>query len=310
MVLVNNADYFMAIARERSISRAAEQLFLSQSYLSQYLSRMERELDVKLFDRSKIPLEITDAGRAYLHFLERYHQIEQQFKIDLDELDSKCEKTLRLGIGTLRGATLLPDILPTYMDRHPNIRFKISELPVNELYTAVDKQDVDFAIMNTTPSIPVNFFTETLLYERIFLTYNPNHPLAPQIIQAQENHSTLPWDLLRDEFFLLLPSTMPLGKMVNDYLAQNGISLTNTLVINNLYTALNMVNRNLGFCFWGETLTTGMPYLDHLSLFDLKSPDLIFPVSVVYKSSATLSLTARDFIELAKSHYQRELQLQ
>ena len=65
-----NPEYFLTVAREGSISRAAEKLYLSRPYLSQCIGRLEQELQMKLFDRDHLRFVLTDAGRLYLSYLE------------------------------------------------------------------------------------------------------------------------------------------------------------------------------------------------------------------------------------------------
>ena len=64
-MFVKNPEYFLTIAKERSISRAAERLYLSQPYLSQYLAKLESNLGVMLLDRSHTPLSMTPAGELF-----------------------------------------------------------------------------------------------------------------------------------------------------------------------------------------------------------------------------------------------------
>ena len=70
-MFVKNPEYFMTIVKERSISRAAERLYLSQPYLSQYLAKLENSLGVTLLDRSHTPLRLTGAGEQFHAYLER-----------------------------------------------------------------------------------------------------------------------------------------------------------------------------------------------------------------------------------------------
>ena len=67
---IKNPEYFITTVREGSISKAAEKLYLSQPYLSQCIARTEKELGVKLFDRSHMPLKLTEAGKIYMRYLE------------------------------------------------------------------------------------------------------------------------------------------------------------------------------------------------------------------------------------------------
>ena len=106
MAIVNkNPEYFLTIAKEGNISKAAEILYVSQSYLSQYISKLESSFDVKLFDRSKVPIELTEAGRIYYNYLQASNQLYSKLTSDFDAL------TLSLiPISSLR--TIAPSSMP------------------------------------------------------------------------------------------------------------------------------------------------------------------------------------------------------
>ena len=70
-MFVKNPEYFLAIVKEHSISKAADRLYLSQPYLSQYLAKLEATLGVTLLDRSHTPLRLTAAGELFYPYLER-----------------------------------------------------------------------------------------------------------------------------------------------------------------------------------------------------------------------------------------------
>ena len=70
-MFIKNPEYFLTIVKERSISKAAERLYLSQPYLSQYLAKLETTVGAVLLDRSHSPLHLTPAGEIFYAYLER-----------------------------------------------------------------------------------------------------------------------------------------------------------------------------------------------------------------------------------------------
>ena len=78
-MFVKNPEYFLTIVKERSISKAAERLYLSQPYLSQYLAKLERNLGVVLLDRSHSPLKLTPAGELFHAYLERQDYLDRPY---------------------------------------------------------------------------------------------------------------------------------------------------------------------------------------------------------------------------------------
>lgn len=101
-------SYIIAIAEEKSISKAAERLYMAQSSLSQYLTTLETSLGYPLFVRRHQGVRLTEAGKLYLEFAYRtinaYHQVQDAMQ-DISELHSG---QVILGVSTFRGSYLLP----------------------------------------------------------------------------------------------------------------------------------------------------------------------------------------------------------
>lgn len=158
-----NPEYFLTVAREGSISRAAEKLYLSQPYLSQCIGRLEQELQMKLFDRSHTPLVLTDAGRLYLSYLEGVGNLTGKFESQIEELRTGSRQILNVGMTPWRGSVLLPDILPAYAAAHPDVRIVLHEYHSNTLAGLVREDKIDFALMNIPNKI------DGFVYQIVFL---------------------------------------------------------------------------------------------------------------------------------------------
>ena len=122
-----------AIVKERSISKAADRLYLSQPYLSQYLAKLESNLGVTLLDRSHTPLRLTPAGELFYAYLERQDYLDRQLESDLRTLQSQKPQQLHIGVSTWRGSILLPDILPRFVQFYPEVQVVLHEAPVPQL---------------------------------------------------------------------------------------------------------------------------------------------------------------------------------
>ena len=118
--------YFIMLAREKNFTRAAEKLHISQQTLSASIAALERELNCKLIIRH-VPLELTYGGRTFFHYALSLTGEEESMRRSL--LDIAEEKTgeLRIGVGYVRGRTLLPPILKKFGDKHPGVTFRILE---------------------------------------------------------------------------------------------------------------------------------------------------------------------------------------
>ena len=128
-MFVKNPEYFLAIVKERSISKAADRLYLSQPYLSQYLAKLEANLGVTLLDRSHTPLRLTAAGELFHAYLERQGYLDRQLESDLQQLQEKKRQQLHIGVSTWRGSTLLPDIMRRFAAANITMNCQIVSCP-------------------------------------------------------------------------------------------------------------------------------------------------------------------------------------
>lgn len=146
---IRHVKYFLAIAEERSISRAAKKLYISQPPLSQQLKALEEELGVRLFERTTRSLEITDAGRV---FRERALQIVELMDSTVREVkDSVTEMqgTLSVGFVASSGAALLPDRIPNFNRSYPEITFQIREGSTHRILDLLNSGIIEIGIVRT-----------------------------------------------------------------------------------------------------------------------------------------------------------------
>ena len=304
MVVNRNPEYFLTIARERNISRAAEKLYLSQSSLSQYLAKLEEALEVKLFDRSKNPLQLTEAGLLYQRYLESNNHLYQKLQSDLSDLSQNRSQTISIGMGNWRGSLLLPEILPSFLERHPHARVDLHEFPVSELAALTMNETVDFSVMNTAVTgIPDSLVQEVIAHERILLVMNRNCSSTRDFLARQPEGGPPDLRLLTGQRFISLSPNLTVGRHVSNFLERNLLSFPDRIYTTNNSTALSLVARGLGFCFMVETGLKDAMSRPELVSFDLQSQDLMIPLSVIYKKNSYLSPLVQDAMESIRDYY-------
>ena len=118
--------YFLLVAEELNITRAAERLFISQQSLSNHISNMEKELDVKLFTRSP-KLSLTYAGDLLVETATQILDLHSQFLAKVGDINRHYMGVLRVGISHTCGLALLPEILPQFQAEFPMVEFSLFE---------------------------------------------------------------------------------------------------------------------------------------------------------------------------------------
>lgn len=115
--------YFIVIAQERNMTRAAEKLFVSQSSLSYHISKLEADVGTPLFLRAKSDLLLTPAGELYLDAAKKVVAIKDQLYQKIHTLDNRG--TIRICINSLWGDRMMADILPTFQKSFPGLSFEL-----------------------------------------------------------------------------------------------------------------------------------------------------------------------------------------
>lgn len=146
-------EYFTMLARERSFTRAADRLHITQQSLSSHIGKLEKELGSQLIVRH-VPLELTYAGEVLLRyaasFREEYAVMQQEFC----DISQNQRGLLRVGITYTRGRTIMPNIIQPFQEDFPAIRVDLVEDTNDALRRKLVDGEVDLAIANFPSNIP------------------------------------------------------------------------------------------------------------------------------------------------------------
>ncbi|HVJ42913.1 MAG TPA: LysR family transcriptional regulator [Dongiaceae bacterium] len=190
--------YFVAVAQERSFSKAADILHIAQPPLSRQIQHLEDELGVGLLDRSERPIKLTEAGRFFydqaLQILGRMEQIREATK-----RIGRSERSLFV-IGcvasTLYGGT--PDLVRRMRQRWPDLDIELKEMMSTQQVLALKEGRIDLGFGRVRFNDPV-IERVVLREERLVFAMPAGHPKA---------HGTtpLPLSIVGDETLILYPS--------------------------------------------------------------------------------------------------------
>lgn len=138
-------NYVLTIARKKNMTKAAEELYVSQSSLSQYLSRLEQEIGVPLFIRAKGELLLTPAGELYVEAARKVIQIQKDLYHNIRGLNHKGHITI--GVTSQFGLRMLTEIIPAYKKVFPQVTIEITESNVPTLTRMILEEGIDCAVM-------------------------------------------------------------------------------------------------------------------------------------------------------------------
>ena len=162
-----NLEYFLTVAEEMNVTKAAKRLHISEQALSRQIGKLEQELDVKLFERNP-RFTLSPAGKRLKAAAEQIGNIHRQLHMELDDLNNNNTGELRIGVSYTRGQALLPRLLPPFHARHPGITITIQEGSSSELQDNLSKGRIDLLIGYVPRDLDA-FEAAELSRERLFL---------------------------------------------------------------------------------------------------------------------------------------------
>ncbi len=134
------------IAKYGSISKAAKALNIAQSTLSKYLSKLEDELGLTLFDRTTIPIKPTEAGERYLVAGKRIIETHQKLERDFDMLKQGPSKTLKIGLSPTRAHFILTGLIEKFYESNNDTKLVVVEKTVAQLNDDLQRGELDMII--------------------------------------------------------------------------------------------------------------------------------------------------------------------
>lgn len=163
--------YVLAVAEHQNFTKAAEKCFVTQPTLSMQIQKLEDQLDVLIFDRSKKPIELTEVGRKIVSQAKNIVNEADRIQDIVDQQKGFIGGEFKLGIIPTIMPTLLPMFLKTFIKHYPKVKLKIEELTTEEIIQRINDGHLDAAIAATP--LENETIKERVLYFEPFVAYVP-----------------------------------------------------------------------------------------------------------------------------------------
>lgn len=272
---ITQLQYVLAVAEHKNFTLAADKCFVTQPTLSMQVQKLEEELDILIFDRSKKPIQLTEIGKKIVNQAKNIVDESGRIKDIVEQQKGFIGGEFRIGIIPTVMPTLLPMFLNNFVKKYPKVKLIIEEQNTEDIIFKLKNGHLDAAIA-ATPLKEENI-KEIVLYYEPFMAYIPesNKNFSKQEIDIE--------DLNLDEILLLKDGHCFKESVIN--LCQNNLSQTkNSFQIESgsFETLIRLANEGLGM--------TLLPYLHTMELSDndkkrlrhFKEPRPAREVSLIY----------------------------
>lgn len=300
-------EYVLAVAEERSFSKAAKKLFVTQPSLSKFIINLESSLGVTLFDRSSSPITVTEAGNIFIETANRMKELEDDMAIKMNDLAGLRNGTLRIGTSPFYAANMLLKTVLHFHKKYPDIQISIHEDSYRNLEDGILKGDID--IMIGTAKVDEELFnTEELCMEKLYLAVPQGRAInkkcsdivleAEDIITNSENlfiRGSVNLNLFRKERFIMQSGGAASSSAIKKICRNAGFDPDISLRSNNLDTIFAFVNAGLGVAFIPDTYIKFSDITEHPCYYSIACPDVETYIKLIYKKNKYLSRSAIEF---------------
>ena len=143
---LDGLEYIYAIYQERSFSKAAQRLYITQPALSNKVKKVEERLKTPLFDRSTNPIRLTPAGEAYIKAAKQIMAVEKEFEEELHALSTERSGSITIGSSAFFCAHVLPELAAEFQEKHPGYMVNLLEGNTDDLTQCLHSGVVDFTL--------------------------------------------------------------------------------------------------------------------------------------------------------------------
>jgi LysR family hydrogen peroxide-inducible transcriptional activator len=264
---ITQIEYVLAVGQHRNFRRAAEACFVTQPTLSAQIQKLEDELDVLLFDRSKSPVTPTRSGRAFLNQAQITIMEVQRLKEVVEiEKDVVCGD-LTIGVIPTIAPYLIPRFLKKFHMSYPQLNLHVHEMTTANCLKALDEENIDVAILATKES--KKKYSQTKLFdEEMFLYLHPDHDLNKYkhinvgLLKAEEMWLLEEGHCFRDDIVRVCQMQRQLKKRPQNL----------DLKVGNLETLKYLVESNFGYTLLPNMATLRMSKHEKKFLRGLDKP--------------------------------------
>lgn len=302
--------YVYEVYKERSFTKAAQNLYISQPSLSARIKKIEEIIGEPLFDRSTTPLQLTEVGKVYIEAAEEITQIEQRVENYINDLAGLKTGNLAVGASTLFAAYVVPSLITQFNQKFPDVHIQLIEGNTAELEEMLGSNAPDFVIDN--------YHYDSILYnkelyceENILLAVPKHFAVNEELGMYQLSYK----NIKNKNYLSRKYPAVPLGRFADlpfimltqgndtrtrgDRLCRNvGFKPNIVLEFNQQSTAYMASSTQLGATFISDILVSQLPTFENLVYYKLDGEEAKRKVFFYYKTHKYKTRVMEEFIRM------------
>jgi DNA-binding transcriptional LysR family regulator len=299
-------EYILSIAKNKSISKAADELFMTQSALNQQLMKLEKELGTHLFIRTRSHWELTDAGKLYVENSKKILQIKKQTYDEIQDLSQKWNGKITIGITPERGIQMFTAIFPQIHKKYPNTTFQPIEADVESQIKMLDSNELDISFQTISGRKYKHFSYRKILDEPFYICIPKSHPAAYKDQKKPSEYPVISLTEFKEDLFTLVKKTSTMRVLIDSLFDDAGFKPKLLFESTSMRTMQKLTEN--GQCCSIIPRCYAIPSMN-IAYFipDTKSS---WELVAVHAKNHYINKAARDFITMASDYWRSHLYIE
>lgn len=309
--MFDGKEYVYAVYEEKSFSKAAQKLYITQPALSTAIKKVEKKIGSPIFDRSTSPIGLTPGGEVYIDAIEKLFALEQNTLNQLNNLNGLLAGKLAIGGTNFFTSFILPGLLGEFSRRYPQIQIELLEGTTSQLSEKLMGEELDLMLDNSELD-DKNYEKYYYSTERIILAVPRSFPINGELEEYQLTSSdilsgrhgsaevpSLPLPRLNHTPFIFVKEENSIYKRGVKMCSRQNYTPNIILKPDQVVSAFNMASRGVGATFLPDGLVANLPYEVPLCYYKMDESLSVRRVYLYKKRNKYLTKAMEEFIRVA-----------
>ena len=295
--------YIETIERCSSLTKASNELFISQPYLSKLIKNMEVEIGVKIFKYSRQKTQLTYGGTRFLWFLKEINAVENQMKHEMHLIRENNEGEIVLGVNLALATTFLPLVVNKFHRDFPGISLKLVEQYQTISEQMLISEEMDLALGMAPLQYSDELTSSSFHDEELYLMVSKESQFYKKENVGRISDFTSDTHLLEEEPIILTPVDYGIGKIVSQFYTKNNMLLKSLITTSTFPTAIKLAVSGMGLTFVPQILSEEYVNNESCNLFRLSKANLRSDYILIYRKNSNMEELTLRFFESFLSNF-------
>ncbi len=284
---------FIVVANSLNFTKAAEELFMTQSSVSKIIKALEDELESVLFHRSP-KIELTDVGREFLDKSIEIISLVESIPEEISQYQRNPRGNIHIGIPPIIGASFFPKLIGDFKRSFPEINIRLVEEGSKSIIELLKESSLDIGVVCSYPEEELGFSTMEFVKSPLMLVVNQSNPLA--------NKDEISFLELKNQEFVIFQEDFSLYDQIVAGCLKHGYHPNIICNSSQRDFILEMVKANLGITLLPQIITQSI--VDHnLRIIPVKDPNIYLNLLMVWSNVRYKSTATKEWLKYVKSMY-------